>query len=406
MIWHLPHIRAIAAHVGEPVTLITKPRSAADQIFSAERTVRDIFWLDRNPEGRQGKHDGGAGFLRAVAALRARRFDAVYLLHHSRTIALQTMLAGIPVRYGYGYGTQRWFLNRPPYLSKDVLKSHPFDQATTWLRAAGIPLPEAEPILPVTEAAIETVRSRLQAKGETRDARPLPGLESGSAGPDEPGHDESGGPGRDKRAGSGPGESVRTGRGDSAESGHDKNVGPPAGARTGPKRDVLSHQHSVQAEPGFDPIHAPVTIGIGSSEPYKQWGAPRFAELADTLASRGEGTIVLVGGKAEAALAAEIQSLAPSRAITAAIGWDLTDIAALFSLSVFYVGNDTGVMNMAAAVGIRTYCLFGAVPPFHHSSRIVPITPPGGISKSDGMARISVAQVMREIEADQASSRS
>ena len=34
MIWHLPHIRAIAAHVGQPVTLIAKPRSAADQIFS------------------------------------------------------------------------------------------------------------------------------------------------------------------------------------------------------------------------------------------------------------------------------------------------------------------------------------------------------------------------------------
>src|SRR6202790_4939404 len=89
MIWHLPHIRAIAAHVGEPVTLITKPRSAADQIFSAERTVRDVFWLDRNPEGRHGEHDGGAGFFRVVAALRAHRFDTVYVFHHSRTIGLQ-----------------------------------------------------------------------------------------------------------------------------------------------------------------------------------------------------------------------------------------------------------------------------------------------------------------------------
>src|SRR3984957_20896532 len=100
MIWHLPHIRAIAAYAGEPVTLIAKPRSAADQIFTAERTVRDVFWLDRNPERRQGQHDGGIGFFRVVTALRARRFDAVYLLHHSKTIALQTMLAGIPARFG------------------------------------------------------------------------------------------------------------------------------------------------------------------------------------------------------------------------------------------------------------------------------------------------------------------
>src|SRR5258707_14398025 len=93
MIWHLPHIRAIAAHVGEPVTLIAKPRSAADQIFSAEQTVRDVFWLDRNPEGRHGEHDGGLGVFHVVSSLRARRFRAVYLLHHSKTIAPMTMLA-------------------------------------------------------------------------------------------------------------------------------------------------------------------------------------------------------------------------------------------------------------------------------------------------------------------------
>lgn len=315
MIWHLPHIRAIAAHVGEPVTLITKPRSAADQIFSAERTIRDVFWLDRNPEARRGAHDGGVGFIRVLSALRARRFDAVYVLHHSRTIALLTLLAGIPARHGYGYGMQKWFLNRPPFLPDDVYRQHPFEQATRWLHAAGIPMAEAEPVLPVTDVAIEAVRSRL-------------------------------------------------------------------GAATGR-----------------------VAIGIGSSEPYKQWGAARFAALIQALVARGARQLVLVGGKAEGALAVDIQRLAGSDALTTAIGWNLSEIAALFRLSEFYVGNDTGVMNMAAAVGIRTYCLFGAVPPFHHSSRIVAITPAGGVSKTDGMARLSVARVIAEIEADQASIR-
>jgi heptosyltransferase-2 len=315
MIWHLPHIRAIAAHVGESVTLVAKPRSAADQLFTAERTVRDVFWLDRNPAGRLGEHDGGTGFFRVVAALRARRFDAVYVLHHSRTIALQTMLAGIPARFGYGYGIQGWFLNRPPLLPYEIRRRHPFDQATAWLQAAGIPMAEAEPVLPVTDAAIETVLSRL-APARTR-----------------------------------------------------------------------------------------VAIGIGSSEPYKQWGAARFAALADALASRGIEQMILLGGNSEIALAAEIKSLTRATGITAAIGWNLSEIAALFSLSKFYVGNDTGVMNMAAAVGIRTYCLFGAVPPLHHSTRIVPITPPGGVSKADGMARLLVDQVLAAIETDQTSAR-
>ena len=315
MIWHLPHIRAIAAHVGEPVTLMTKPRSAADQLFTAEQTVRDIFWLDRNPDHRLGQHDGGLGFLRVITALRARRFDAVYILHHSKTIALQTMLAGIPARYGYGYGIQSWFLNRTPILPDAVFRLHPFDQATAWLRAAGIPIAEVEPMLPVRPEDVEAVRSRL-----------------------------------------------------------------PPGA-------------------------VPVAIGIGSSEPYKQWGAARFAALADALSTQGQWPLVLVGGKAEAALAGEIQSRAQTHTIVPALGWNLAEIAALFSLSAFYVGNDTGVMNMAAAVGIRTYCLFGGVAPFHHSSRIVAITPPGGVSKADGMKRLSVDQVLQAIDNDQASIR-
>jgi heptosyltransferase-2 len=272
-----------------------------------------VFWLDRNPDGRTGEHDGGTGFLRMVAALRARGFDAIYILHHSRTIALLAMLAGIPVRYGYGYGIQGWFLNRPPRLSREIFKQHPFEQATAWLQAANIPMREAEPVLQVAPLAIEAVRSRLV------------------------------------------------------------------------------------------PAEAVIAIGIGSSEPYKQWGAVRFAALVDALAVRGKAQFVLIGGQAEANLATEIQSLALTTNISAAIGWKLSEIAALFSLSQFYVGNDTGVMNMAAAVGIRTYCLFGAVPPFHHSGRIVAITPPGGVSKSDGMARLSVEQVLAEIETDQTS---
>lgn len=255
MIWHLPHIRAIADHVGQPVTLIAKPRSGADQIFSAENTVRDVFWLDRNPDGREGRHDGPAGLPKAIAALRARRFDSIYVMHHSKTIALLAMLAAIPERFGYGYGAQRWFLNRPPFLPDAALKLHPFDQATQWLRAAGIPMAEAEPILPVTPASLETVRARI--------GMPL------------------------------------------------------------------------------------VAIGIGSSEEYKQWGARRFAALATCLAAKGAKTMVLVGGNAEASLASEIMALAPAVPITMAIGWSLTDIAALLSLAAYvrwqrYGGHEHG----------------------------------------------------------------
>lgn len=316
MIWHLPHIRAIAAHVGHPVTLLAKPRSLADQIFQAETTVREVLWVDRNPERRQGRHDGGRGWLRLVASLRARRFTSVYLLHHSRTLAFLMLAAGIPVRRGYGYGTQRLFLNRGPYLPASVFPLHPFEQASTWLAAAGIPLPAAEPALPVSDAARAALRARL--------------------------------------------------------------------------------------DPSAGPL---VAIGVGSSEPYKQWGADRFAALAAGLQAAGWRRLVLVGGPAEATLIEAIRDRLgeAARDVTPAAGWALPDCAALFESAQFYVGNDTGVMNMAAAVGTRTYALFGATPPFHHSSHIVPIVPPGGVDQAAGMARITPEAVLAAIRADRGS---
>lgn len=303
-IWHLPHIRAIADYTGGPVTLITKPRSAADQIFSAETTVSDCLWIDRNPENRRGR-DEGLGAWAFVSRLRARCFDRVYLLHHSKTLALYTALAGIPDRYGYGFGVQKLFLNRRPFLNPPDLRLHPFRQATLWLQRAGIPLAEAEPILPVAGPARRAVQDRI----------------------------------------------------------------------------------------GSAPF---VLIGIGSSEPYKQWGGPKFAALAAALLDAGWPRVVLVGGPAEAAMAAEIARTSPG--IVPAIGWNLGEVAALCGESAFYVGNDTGVMNIAAAVGRQTFGMFGATAPITHSRRIVPIEPPGGYDITTGTGRLTVASVLSAIE--------
>ena len=152
-----------------------------------------------------------------------------------------------------------------------------------------------------------------------------------------------------------------------------------------------------------EPIGPFAVIGIGSSEPYKQWGAAKFAELAAALLHAGWPRLVLVGGPAEAALADEVREGlgAHAAATTSALGWNLAELAALFGDAGFYVGNDTGVMNLAAAVGLRSYSLFGATPPLHHSSAIVPILPPDGQPDlATGMARITVPAVLAAIHAD------
>ena len=81
-------------------------------------------------------------------------------------------------------------------------------------------------------------------------------------------------------------------------------------------------------------------------------------------------------------------------------GSALWRIIALLADAGFYVGNDTGVMNIAAAAGLRSYGLFGATPALRHSGRILPIVPQGGIDRANGMARITCDQVLATVAAD------
>lgn len=312
MVWHLPHIRAIAAHAGRPVTLLTKPRSLADQLLVNEPAVSDVQWLDLNPSGRRGAHDGIGGFRRLVRKLWAGDFGTVVLLHHSTLLAAATWRAGIPDRRGYGWGRQRWFLNTGPFLPRDVKEMHQHTRATRYLAAAGIPMESAEPTLTVPPATLAAATVRLG---------------------DNPGRY--------------------------------------------------------------------VAIGIGSSEVLRQWGSERFHELASVLLNAGWPSVVLVGGGEDQGSAATIMNALGDRGarVRLALGWNLADVVGVLSAAEFYVGNNTGVMNIAAATGTRTYALFGTTEPFDHASQIVPLTVPD-TGEHDGMARLTVAAVLNVIQSD------
>jgi len=313
MLWHLPHIRALARVAGGPVTLAAKPRSLADQIFAAEDTVRDIIWVDRNPKGGRGLHDGPLGLQRLVQTLRRHRFDAAVLLHHSVSLAFAAWAAGIADRRGYGIGAQRWFLSGGPYLAKDVWRANrPMQRSTRFLQASNISLDTGDYALPIAAGARAAVQQRLHA------------------------------------------------------------------------------------------VPRPVAVlGVGSSEPSRQWGAPRFAALAQALLDAGWPSLILVGGLGEASLYQDIAARLSDRAmcLVPALGWHLGETAALLAASSFYVGNDTGVMNMAAAVGTRAYALFGTTPPLQHSPNIVPILSEWQ-GRIDGAARITLDSVLAVIERD------
>ena len=134
-------------------------------------------------------------------------------------------------------------------------------------------------------------------------------------------------------------------------------------------------------------------FGIGSHGANRQWGAARFAALAERCLQRGGGSVLLLAAAHEMRLAEQVLAAAPDcRRVHPVVGWRLPDIMALLAEADMFIGNDSGLMNLRAACGQPAYGLFGASGPLRHTRLIRPVVPAGG--PRAGMAAISVDGVM------------
>ncbi|MBV8121476.1 MAG: glycosyltransferase family 9 protein [Alphaproteobacteria bacterium] len=104
-----------------------------------------------------------------------------------------------------------------------------------------------------------------------------------------------------------------------------------------------------------------VLIVPGSSprHPAKRWPARRYGMLAEALRESGYGSVI-IGSAAERALAAAIQQ-ACAEAIDLTGQTDFAAVATLAQRAVLTIGNDTGVMHLAAAADCPVVVLFSAV---------------------------------------------
>lgn len=102
--------------------------------------------------------------------------------------------------------------------------------------------------------------------------------------------------------------------------------------------------------------YALLVPGAAAHRPEKRWPAERFAGLASALQARGLQPVIL-GSAGEAPLAARIRADCPAaRDLTGRTG--LADLATLAAGAERAIGNDTGPMHLAAAVGCRSLVLF------------------------------------------------
>jgi lipopolysaccharide heptosyltransferase II len=101
--------------------------------------------------------------------------------------------------------------------------------------------------------------------------------------------------------------------------------------------------------------------GSGGYSTARRWSPERFAQLADTLYHDAGGQLLLVGGPEEAALHQEIMAMlqlhVPVRSLAGQ--GSIKVAAAVLELADLFVGNDSALMHLSAAVGTPTVAIFG-----------------------------------------------
>jgi ADP-heptose:LPS heptosyltransferase len=137
------------------------------------------------------------------------------------------------------------------------------------------------------------------------------------------------------------------------------------------------------------PRSAAVMVHPGSGGAWKQWPAERFAEVIAAIATRHALPIVVHQGPADRA-AAEALLARLDAPVERLVEPELPALAAALSLARAYLGGDSGVSHLAAAVGAPSVILF---PPAHlpgwapWSPTARPLAMTGGADEVVGVVR-------------------
>ena len=111
---------------------------------------------------------------------------------------------------------------------------------------------------------------------------------------------------------------------------------------------------------GREPI---VAIHPGSGSEKKNWPVENFAAVARWVSDELAAQLLVVEGEADERVVAKLTRLLEPRPITVASRLKLVELAAVLERCVLFLGNDSGITHIAAAVGTPVVAMFGSASP-------------------------------------------
>ena len=146
-----------------------------------------------------------------------------------------------------------------------------------------------------------------------------------------------------------------------------------------------------------------ISFGIDSFEDYKMWYEESFIELADYLYKKKLfEKIYLICGQEKSYLADNIINLSNKNYFINCSNKDLGGIILALKNSDFFVGNNSGPLNLSAALGVQSFGLIANDPIDELKYSKIQIITPENYNNSryryrEGMKKLTVERVFRQI---------
>lgn len=243
-----------------------------------------------------------AEYLKIARKLREGNYDVCFVLERSAVISVLPWLAGIPCRIGLDSEGRGFSLTRR--VSCDEVKLE-VELYLDTIRSLGI----------------DPGKSRLEFFPSDSDVEAAGHLlgEMGVSGP----------------GGTRPPNTTASGT-----------TGKPSKQVAAPRPPVIAIHPGGGVNPGMDLLA-------------KRWPAQRFATLADRAIAEYGAAVIVVGARSDATLAGDLEDAMLARPLNLAGKTNLGELAAVFQRCDLFLGNDTGPLHLAVAVGTSVIAVFG-----------------------------------------------
>ena len=147
-----------------------------------------------------------------------------------------------------------------------------------------------------------------------------------------------------------------------------------------------------------------IAFGVDSFEDYKMWYEENFIKLADKLSDlKLFDYIYLICGPDKSHISKKIIEISKKKYFIDCSQKNLTGVITALKKSKFFIGNNSGPLNLSAALGLKSFGLIANDPVSElRYSKIIPITPDNYIDniwnkKREGMKKLTVEKVYSKI---------